>query len=500
MNQKKRLSAKVCLVPMSQKELPLNALKQYEEFVRKRNSSVLNVNKARNSLWTVPPSQGPFLGKHCHADTAITSVTSNDYTNELGMLAKDILTDDGTVSDSVSQISPMDFPCLSEVSHGNTESVYSKSLVTGRRNSVASSSSSESAHTSAGKKLTASLHLTPIMWDRSGSTGTPIHLECSETMSDMTDDSPSSESERVNNYSPFSRNNLKQRDPSHEEMSMTSVVSGQSDSRWHLDESVFPSSVVSSNDNAVCGCENLSFDLSSYSPPSSPVSDGNESIILNNFPNEVEAPNERCLSGKRQKPMNSNTSLLSPEIKLVPLHEKAVAASKKKSSLSNGIVFRRESPNPLGNLVVKVEDIKEKLKPYAGGGFTLCERGRFTNSGRRVVNDYSEKSLVNASVSRTILASPKVKKRKARCTVQNSSMKKGKKARLQLRNCAKLKNKAHLKYENLKFSEINTVSRMSVRYKVAFQKWGFVFSGALDLINQRLANQNAFWDSLGSDG
>ena len=292
----------------------------------------------------------------------------------------------------------------------------------------------------------------------------------------------------------------KQRDPSHEEMSMTSVVSGQSDSRWHLDESVFPSSVVSSNDNAVCGCENLSFDLSSYSPPSSPVSDGNESIILNNFPNEVEAPNERCLSGKRQKPMNSNTSLLSPEIKLVPLHEKAVAASEKKSSLSSGIVFRRESPNPLGNLVVKVEDIKEKLKPYGGGGFTLCERGRFTNSGRRVVNDYSEKSLVNASVSRTILASPKVKKRKARYTVQNSSMKKGKKARLQLRNCAKLKNKAHIKYENLKFSEINTVSRMSVRYKVAFQKWGFVFSGALDLINQRLANQNAFWDSLGSDG
>lgn len=208
MNQKKRLSAKVCLVPMSQKELPSNALKQYEEFARKRNSSVLNVNKARNSLWTVPPSQGPFLGKHCHADTAITSVTSNDYTNELGMLAKDILTDDGTVSDSVSQISPMDFPCLSEVNHGNTESVYSKSLVTARRNSVASSSSSESAHTSAGKKLTASLQLTPIMWDRSGSTGTPIHLECSETMSDMTDDSPSSESERVKNYSPFSQNNL----------------------------------------------------------------------------------------------------------------------------------------------------------------------------------------------------------------------------------------------------------------------------------------------------
>lgn len=491
MNQKKSLIAHVCLVPMSPKEFPSNALKQYTDYVRK------SVNKARNSHWT---SESPFLGEHYHADTAVTSVTSNDYTNGLGMPAKNILTNDGIVSDTASQTSPMDFPFLSEVNHCDMEADHSKSLVTVRRNSVVSSSSCELAHTSHGKKVVASLHLTPIKCDRSGCNGTPLHLDCSETMSDLMDDSLSSGSDRANagNFSYFLRSNLKQKDISYEEMSVTSIVSRQSDSEQHSGESIFPSSVVSSNNNAMSSCEHLSLDLSSYSPPSSPVSDGNESIICNNFPHKINAQNEKKLSGKSQKPRDSKPRLLSPEVK--PLHDELVSPNKKMRSLSDGTVFRRESSNPCGNLLVKVEDIRKKLKPCRGGGFTLPARGRLTNSGRRVANDYSEKSLVNASITSAILATPKVKKRKARRKVQHSSTRKGKKARPQLRNSGGLKNKAMVKYENLKFSELNTVSRMSVRYSIAFQKWGFVFSGALDLINQRLANQNAFWDSLGSSG
>lgn len=66
-----------------------------------------------------------------------------------------------------------------------------------------------------------------------------------------------------------------------------------------MDESVFFLSVVLFNDNVVCGCENLFFDFSSYFFLLSLVLDGNELIILNNFFNEVEVLNERCLLGKR---------------------------------------------------------------------------------------------------------------------------------------------------------------------------------------------------------
>lgn len=90
---------------------------------------------------------------------------------------------------------------------------------------------------------------------------------------------------------------------------------------------------------------------------------------------------------------------------------------KKKLLFFNGIVFRREFLNLLGNFVVKVEDIKEKLKLYVGGGFIFCERGRFINFGRRVVNDYFEKFFVNVFVLRIILVLLKVKKRKVRCIV-----------------------------------------------------------------------------------
>lgn len=115
--------------------------------------------------------------------------------------------------------------------------------------------------------------------------------------------------------------------------------------------------------------------------------------------------------------MNLNISFFFFEIKFVFFYEKVVVASKKKLLFFNGIVFRREFLNLFGNFVVKVEDIKEKLKLYGGGGFIFCERGRFINFGRRVVNDYFEKFFVNVFVLRIILVLLKVKKRKVRCLV-----------------------------------------------------------------------------------
>ena len=75
--------------------------------------------------------------------------------------------------------------------------------------------------------------------------------------------------------------------------------------------------------------------------------------------------------------------------------------------------------------------------------------------------------------------------------LEHRSGKQGKKRKRPNENSAGKKKSLLSRYENLKFSELNTVPRMYVRYKVAFTKWPYVFSGALDLINQRLASQNA---------
>lgn len=307
----------------------------------------------------------------------------------------------------------------------------------------------------------------------------------------------------------------KPKDFSYEEMSVTSGVSGASDSKNSTDESTFTSSFASFNDHIMCGCEDIWPDLTNYSPPASPVTRESESILSNDFPIETNAPNVETINpdagyspGNSRKPsdpsysLHCNTRLLSPEIKLVPLCEEDVAHNRRKTSLSNGSACKRKSLYPIRNLVVKVEDIREKLKPRSGGGFsivTMPAKGRFTISGRRIAKNYSEESLFQSSIKRAAAAAAatEAKKRKVRHKDQRSSRKKDKKTKHQRRNLAGQKNDALLWYENLKFSELKTVSRMSMRYKIAFKKWPNVFSGALDLINQRLTNQNAFWNSLG---
>jgi hypothetical protein len=51
-------------------------------------------------------------------------------------------------------------------------------------------------------------------------------------------------------------------------------------------------------------------------------------------------------------------------------------------------------------------------------------------------------------------------------------------------------------YTNYKPSQLSTISHSGMRYRVAFTFWPQKYSGALDKINQRLVNQNAFWNSL----
>ena len=51
-------------------------------------------------------------------------------------------------------------------------------------------------------------------------------------------------------------------------------------------------------------------------------------------------------------------------------------------------------------------------------------------------------------------------------------------------------------YCNINLPQICNISHIKMRYRVAFALWPEVFGGALDTINNRLANQNAIWKSL----
>lgn len=299
-----------------------------------------------------------------------------------------------------------------------------------------------------------------------------------------------------------------------------------------MDQSTYSSGFASFSDHIMYGCEDMWPDLQSYSPPESPDPQKTEAIVSEDFSkgtSEIEDPNARIQPANSEVPGGflyptrsdirrfsvEQNGLCYPEIKLVPLEGNNCNSHNENVTFpSSESACKRRSLSTKGNLLVKIEDVGEKLKPCASGGLTVVTNSakeRYTSSGRRIANSYSEKSLAKLSMTRALNA--QVKKRKVRSKVvkgpphlggtgvvndlEHLSGKQGKKRKRPNKNAARRKNLLS-RYENLKFSELNTVPRMSVRYKVAFTKWPYVFSGALDLINQRLSSQNAFWDSLRS--
>lgn len=327
----------------------------------------------------------------------------------------------------------------------------------------------------------------------------------------------------------------KPQDFSYENVSVTSSLPTAMALEQDMDKSTYSSGFASFNDHVMYGCEDMWPDLHSYSPPESPDPHKTETTVskeLSKETIEMENSNARTQPAESEEPAGSlhSTSsrirrfsseqygLLSPEIKLVPLKGNIFHEHNAKRTLpyNESAKKRKSSISTKGDLLVKIEDVREKLKPCAGGGLTVVTssaKERYTSSGRRIANSYSEKSLAKLSVIRARNA--QVKKRKVRSKgvkalpyaggtgglvsdLEHRSGKQGKKRKRPNENSAGKKKSLLSRYENLKFSELNTVPRMSVRYKVAFTKWPYVFSGALDLINQRLASQNAFWDSLKS--
>ena len=292
---------------------------------------------------------------------------------------------------------------------------------------------------------------------------------------------------------------------------LPSSIASQQEMDWNRN----PSGFASFSDHVMYGCEDVWSDLHCYSPPKSPETEKIETTTLKVFSKEtsgLEDLNTRTQTWiESGKPDTLSYSLhsdkehftgeknrpLSPEVhvKLVPLDGKEYKHSKQKMPF-NGSGCKRKSISPKGDLVVKVEDVRDKIKPCASGGLTVVTdsaTARYTSSGRKIANNYSEKELANLSLVRARDAAKK--KRKVRSKVPKGSTKVRKHPN---KNPTGKRNNPLLHYENLKFSELNTIPRMSTRYKVAFTKWPYVFSGALDLINQRLASQNAFWNSVRS--
>ena len=294
---------------------------------------------------------------------------------------------------------------------------------------------------------------------------------------------------------------------------MASNLSSSNASQQETDENRNSSGFASFGDHVMYGCEDMWPDLQCYSPPESPEMEKIETTTLKDFSKETSALEDlntrtqtwiesgkpgtfsHTLHSDKEHFTGEKNRHPSPEVKLVSLDGKEYKHWQGEMSF-NGSGCKRKSISPKGDLVVEVEDVRDKLKPCASGGLTVLTNSatvRYTSSGRKIANNYSEKELANLSLVR---AHDAVKKEhKVRNKVPKGSTKVRKHPK---KNPTRRRNNPLLQYGNLKFSELNTIPRMSTRYKVAFTKWPYVFSGALDLINQRLASQNAFWDSVRS--
>jgi len=421
-----------------------------------------------------------------------------------------------------------------------------------RRNSVVSTSSSLSSVLSKGRELVVSVHLSPVsLHRRRSSTGKSVICkpeskeDCNDkTLPGVADDSTLSGTKSTSGLPYFMRTNLKPKDFYCEDLSsVTSSLStaDTSEQRPLSDESTPSTDFTSFKDHVMYGCEDVWPDFNSYSPPESPAqnnetavseeleirpertkqflpveADSIVSLETGTFEMDTEDSRRICdtngllysLKSEARRPSTESNLLLSPEIKLIPLDKNSYKHNERRLSYPIVSPLKRKSLSPKGELVVKISDLGDKLKPSSSGGLTVINSvkpGRCTTSGRRILANYSEKSLAKSAIKGALPT--EVKKRKARkCGGGNESAndanykpgQKSKKRKRNPKNPARCKTNVLLRYENLKFKELNTIPRISTRYKVAFTKWPYVFSGALDLINQRLTNQNAFWDSIRS--
>lgn len=552
---------RVCIARMPPHELPHNALKQYHNYAAKRKAGDSTPNEIGetqlNGIAVHLPVDFSFVSaknghEHkCHRSrcTSCTRTTSNTFsvsdfyvplqdkcqaifnflnasngnvhtTPNVSHLSGNtsIVTQENDKSDVINGFCHHDDTSLD--SNDSPEASNSRSAigvfntqpnkVESGRHSALSIISSHHSVVSNGKEQTASVPHSPAMSDPVECILKPVLNFGPKNDGEVNHASATDYLEkRTRNHSYGLRNIVKPRDFSYEVASISSSSSaGDLLEPSTLSDESSSIGFSSCKDLDVCDYETWP-DLGSYSPPESPVQE-TESVghyfsldaetfstvskrVPSGSPFKSEISDTFCNSMKsrvRRSTLN-HVELLSPEIKLVPL------------SVSSGRQLEGESSSLKKELVVKLYDVGKSLKKRRNGGFTLVP-GRCTASGRKALSNYSENVLPKSSSKHIISATEKQSHRKKLAknarSVCDAEYKRDRKKKIKVRkNLSDRREKYFMaRYGNLQFKELNTISRMSSRYKVAFTKWPRVFSGALDLINQRLANQNAFWNTIRS--
>ena len=205
--------ARVCLPRLSAKELPPNAQEQYHNYTIKRKSSMTSLNAGKDTNEVGMPSPRPvdFSFVSGGGDQVQTSASSLNAARETTWadISHQYLpgnNTDNTTETSV-QSAPPNYsyvPLARDCLGIEPVNVTANTLSTKRRNSVVSTSSRCSSGSSKGSELIASVCLTPVTWKTPRYTTRPYEhcvpeteLECSEVLSDVTDDSTLSGAESI---------------------------------------------------------------------------------------------------------------------------------------------------------------------------------------------------------------------------------------------------------------------------------------------------------------
>lgn len=188
--------ARVCLPRLSPSELPPNAQEQYHNYTVKRKSSMNSLNAGTGTTDVSTSSPSPV-------DFSFVSGVSDQVDRSANNDTNGISNSTNSSSSSCSHL-----PIVSSYLDTKPVNITSNSFSTKRRNSVASTSSRRSTGSCKSTELIASVCLTPVTWKMPGHTTRPYghcvpvpELECSEVLSDVTDDSTLSEMESTKNFS-----------------------------------------------------------------------------------------------------------------------------------------------------------------------------------------------------------------------------------------------------------------------------------------------------------
>ena len=207
--------ARVCLSRLLPKELPPNAQEQYHNYTIQRKSSLTSLNAPKDPMEVVVPSVSPvdFSGEQSHTNATSLDVPRNTVdgvdTNTQRLPNNDANGYCASAQSSLSSYSRL--PTANDQVDLKPVTITTN-MLTKRRSSVDSLSSSHSSRSSRGREIVASVSLTPITRKRPRYATIPYEDCMPDTeleldkISDVTAESTLSESK--DNFPYYMRKNL----------------------------------------------------------------------------------------------------------------------------------------------------------------------------------------------------------------------------------------------------------------------------------------------------